>query len=157
MQKGLSRQIAEFINNSEALISTVSGPSCDANAAPLPGARVQARAAGEHPPPGGRHKRGECCVAGGARACGGRVCRSMVNEGTPVRRHSFIHFSDRSFIHSTERGGTAAGVWGRRWPRGQVGFAGGVRAVGATPRQAPAHCPRAPGREPPWRPLVSLP
>lgn len=35
MQKGLSRQIDEFINNPEVLISTVSGPCRNANAASL--------------------------------------------------------------------------------------------------------------------------
>lgn len=36
MQKGLSRQIDEFINNPEVLKSPVLGPYCNANASPLP-------------------------------------------------------------------------------------------------------------------------
>lgn len=52
MQKSLSRQIDEFINNPEVLISTVAGPCGNVNGVPHPCARVQP-GLGSTPPPRG--------------------------------------------------------------------------------------------------------
>lgn len=72
MQKGLSQQIDEFINNPEALISPVSGPYCNANALPLPLGSSPGPGLGAVPPQGvtdppmvtwSCYKTGECSVA----------------------------------------------------------------------------------------------
>lgn len=87
MQKSLSRQIDEFINNPEVLISTVAGPCGNVNGVPCPCARIQPGLGGMPPPQGDGSPTVTTSWQEGVRVpwlvkCGGGLGRALAPWGT---------------------------------------------------------------------------